>query len=59
VQTRKQQAAVRQVAVRSGDTLNSLAKRYNVRVERIKQLNNIKGSKVMAGQKLLIPVSGS
>lgn len=59
IQTRKQQASVRKVTVRSGDTLSSLSKRYNVRVERIRQLNNIKGSKVFAGQKLLIPASGS
>jgi membrane-bound lytic murein transglycosylase D len=58
-QLRRQQASVRQVTVRSGDTLSSLAKRYSVRIERIRQLNNMKGSKVVAGQKLLIPVSGS
>ena len=59
IQTRKQQASVRQVTVRSGDTLSALAKRYNVRIERIRQLNNMKGSKVVAGQRLLIPASGS
>jgi membrane-bound lytic murein transglycosylase D len=52
---RRKQTATRSVTVRSGDTLNSLANRYGVRVERIKQLNNMRGSKLQAGQKILLP----
>jgi membrane-bound lytic murein transglycosylase D len=52
---RRKQAATRSVTVRSGDTLSSLANRYGVRVERIKQLNNMRGSKLQAGQKILLP----
>jgi len=54
---RRKQVETRSVTVRSGETLSSIANRYGVRVERIKQLNNIRGSKLQAGQKLLIPKS--
>jgi membrane-bound lytic murein transglycosylase D len=52
---RRKQAATRTVTVRPGDTLSSMANRYGVRVERIKQLNNMRGSKLQAGQKILLP----
>lgn len=52
---KRKQAATKTVTVRSGDTLSTIAKKYGTRVERIKQLNNMRGSKVSAGQKLLVP----
>jgi membrane-bound lytic murein transglycosylase D len=52
---KRKSVSTRSVAVRSGDTISSLAKRYGVGVERIKQLNNIRGSKLQAGQRILIP----
>lgn len=52
---RQKQVAVKTVTVRSGDTLASISKKYGVRVERIKQMNNLRSSKVTAGQKLLLP----
>ena len=52
---KRKQAATRSITVRAGDTLGGIAKRYGVRIERIKQLNGLRGSKVVVGQKLLIP----
>lgn len=39
----------------SGDTLWSIAKKYNTTVEKIKQANNLKSDKLSIGQTLLIP----
>ncbi len=45
--------------VRSGDTLSSIAKMYGVSVNTIVWANDIKGSKIKEGQKLVIlPISG-
>lgn len=38
--------------VRKGDTLLSIAKRYQIRVEDLKSMNGIKGNSVKVGQKL-------
>lgn len=40
--------------VRSGETLGSIAKKYRVYVTDIQQLNNLKGTRINVGQKLLI-----
>lgn len=40
--------------VKSGETLFAIAKRYDLTIELLKQLNNIKGDGVMAGQLLLV-----
>ncbi len=53
--SKKKSTAVKYYTVRSGDTLGSIAKKQNVRIERLRQVNNLKSSKVLAGQRLLIP----
>jgi LysM repeat protein len=40
----------------SGDTLYSISKRYNVNVDSIKALNNLKSNLLMVGQRLQIPL---
>ena len=40
----------------SGDTLYSISKRYNVSVDSIKALNNLKSNLLMVGQRLQIPL---
>lgn len=41
--------------VKSGDSLWSIAKRYNVSVDEIKQLNGLKNNMLSIGQKLMMP----
>ncbi len=53
--SKKKSAAVKSYTVRAGDTLGSIASKHKVRIERLRQVNNLKGSKVLVGQKLLIP----
>jgi len=53
--SQNKKVAVRYYTVRSGDTLGLIAKKQNVRIERLRQVNNLKGSKVLVGQRLLIP----
>jgi membrane-bound lytic murein transglycosylase D len=53
--SKRNEASIRYHTVRSGDTLGSIAKKYNVRLERIRQVNNLRGSKVFVGQRLIIP----
>ncbi len=43
--------------VKTGDSLLLLAKRYNTGVDTIKQVNNIRGNMIRAGQSLMIPVA--
>lgn len=52
---KRKRVALKSVKVRPGDSLSSLAKRHGVGVDRLKQLNNLRGSKVFAGQTLLVP----
>ncbi|MBC5993807.1 lytic transglycosylase domain-containing protein [Pontibacter cellulosilyticus] len=40
--------------VRRGDNLSNIAKDYNITVEDLKEWNDIKGSSIMPGQKLLV-----
>ncbi len=42
--------------VKRGETLFAIAKQYNITIDMLKQLNNIKGDGVMAGQLLLISI---
>lgn len=42
------------VTVRRGETLSSIARRNNTSVKQLARLNNIKGSKIKAGQKLRV-----
>ena len=48
-------AAVRRHRVRSGDTLWHLARRYGTTVRQIQRANNLSGSKLKPGQRIVIP----
>lgn len=41
--------------IRSGDTLSAIARNHGTQVSTIQQLNNLSGSRIVAGQTLLIP----
>lgn len=43
--------------IRPGDSLNRIARQFDVSVEAIRQSNGIKGSQIRAGRHLLIPLS--
>ncbi|MGE0371970.1 MAG: LysM peptidoglycan-binding domain-containing protein [Gammaproteobacteria bacterium] len=43
--------------IRSGDTLGTIAERHHTTVEVLRQLNDIRGNMIRAGNALLIPVS--
>ncbi|MBK8163456.1 MAG: LysM peptidoglycan-binding domain-containing protein [Gammaproteobacteria bacterium] len=43
--------------IRSGDSLGSIAERHHTTVEVLRQLNDIRGNMIRAGNALLIPVS--
>ncbi len=45
--------------VKSGDTLGSIARRYRTQVAVLQQVNDIKNSRIIAGESLLIPRSYS
>ncbi|HUH40670.1 MAG TPA: LysM peptidoglycan-binding domain-containing protein, partial [Castellaniella sp.] len=46
---------VRTHTVRRGDTLYSLAKRYNTSIDALRKLNNLKGSALSTGVRLRVP----
>lgn len=48
-------AAARTYQVRSGDSLWTIARRNDTTVDRLRAANNISGSRILAGQTLLIP----
>lgn len=41
--------------IESGDSLGSIAKRYQTRVDVLQKVNNLRGSQIIAGKSLLIP----
>jgi len=45
-------------SVKRGETLSSIARIFSVKVADLKELNNLKSSKVKAGQKLLVKAAG-
>ena len=49
---------VRTHRVRAGETLESIARQYGVAVTTVKLLNRLKGSRIVAGQKLTLPGVG-
>jgi membrane-bound lytic murein transglycosylase D len=53
--TIKAQSAGRKHTVRKGESLWSIGKKYNVNVDSIKRLNNLRGGAIKAGQVLSIP----
>jgi N-acetylmuramoyl-L-alanine amidase len=52
----KQQGG-RQYVIARGDTLSGIAARFNVSLADLKSYNGISGSKIMVGQKLVIPTT--
>lgn len=48
----------RQYVVRKGDTLSEIATRNRVQVAQLRSLNNLRGNRIDAGQKLRLPASG-
>jgi N-acetylmuramoyl-L-alanine amidase len=52
----KQQGG-RQYVIARGDTLSGIAQRFNVSLSSLKSHNGISGSKIMVGQKLVIPTT--
>jgi LysM repeat protein len=48
-------SAKRWVVVKQGDTLSSIAKRNKVKIKQLRQANNISGSMIKPGQRLVIP----
>jgi membrane-bound lytic murein transglycosylase D len=51
----QRKANVRTHTVKGGDTLFSLAKRYNTSVDELRKLNNLKGSVLSKGKRLRVP----
>src|SRR5690606_33315272 len=47
--------SIRTHTIRRGDTLYSLARRYNTSVDALRKLNNLKGSSLSTGQRLRVP----
>ncbi|HEX7386125.1 MAG TPA: transglycosylase SLT domain-containing protein [Castellaniella sp.] len=50
-------AVVRTHTIRAGDTLYSLARRYNTSVEALRKLNNLKTTSLSKGQRIRVPGS--
>ncbi|MBM4175467.1 MAG: LysM peptidoglycan-binding domain-containing protein [Ignavibacteria bacterium] len=40
--------------IRNGETLESIAKRYNLSISELKKLNKLRGSRIVAGKKLIV-----
>lgn len=43
--------------IRSGDTLSTIASKYNVSIDTLQSINQIRGSMIRAGKTLLVPVA--
>jgi membrane-bound lytic murein transglycosylase D len=54
----EQTYAVRSYKVRPGDSLLAIARHHDVTVEDIQRANQLRGTRIMAGQRLDIPASG-
>jgi LysM repeat protein len=48
-------AADQYITIKEGDTLYSISKKYNISVEDLKEYNQLKSNKIIAGQTLIIP----
>ncbi|MFT5758023.1 MAG: membrane-bound lytic murein transglycosylase D [Alteromonadaceae bacterium] len=55
--TTKDRLAWQRYKIKSGDSLGKIAKHFNTDLALIKQLNNIKGTRIREGKHLLIPVA--
>jgi membrane-bound lytic murein transglycosylase D len=51
----RREPVARTHTIRQGDTLYSLARRYNTSVDALRKLNNLKGSSLATGQRLRVP----
>ena len=56
-QTRMASAEIEEYRVRNGDSLWDIAKAHGTTVDRLKQENNLRGSRIFAGQLLKVPSS--
>lgn len=45
--------------ITQGETLSSIAKRYNTTVDALKMINNLTGDTVQAGQSLILPITAT
>ncbi len=45
--------------VRTGDTLSTISTRYNTEAAVIRQVNNLRGNRIIAGNSLMIPVASA
>lgn len=45
--------------IKRGDTLSGIARQFNTRVSLLQSINNLKGSRIVAGDTLLIPTPGA
>lgn len=45
--------------VKAGDTLSGIARAHGITLAQLRSANNIKGDRILVGQKLVIPTSGS
>lgn len=54
----QRQAVVRTHTIKKGETLYTLAKRYNTSVDELRKLNNLKGNTLAQGKKLRVPGTG-
>lgn len=52
---RKTASSVKIYRVKQGDSLLSIAQRFNVPVAKIKEINNLKTNSIQAGRKLKVP----
>ncbi|MEC1525436.1 SPOR domain-containing protein [Neobacillus niacini] len=43
------------ITIKKGDTLYSISKKYNISIEDLKEYNQLKSNKIIAGQTLIIP----
>lgn len=43
------------ITIRKGDTLYSISKKYNISIDDLKEYNQLKSNKIIAGQTLIIP----
>ncbi|OIR25571.1 lytic transglycosylase [Bathymodiolus thermophilus thioautotrophic gill symbiont] len=53
---KKKQLNYKRYTVKSGDSLNKLAKKFNSSVAYIKSINHLNGTKIQRGQKIIIPI---
>lgn len=53
----EQRIAMKRHYIRTGETLSAIARRYETNVITLKQVNNIKGTLIQAGDHILVPAS--